>query len=305
MINTNIIKYLPKIFVTTICFILIVWKVDINQTFVLIKLISLKTISISIFIFLSHYFAVSLRWQFYVNAISFCINFKNTLKVISIGLATNQVFFGTIAMDTIRVIYLKKKTNLTTALGSVFLDRYSALQSMWIILTIIFFFDNSFTNNYYINSTITIICWGGLGSLFLPFIKYIKIYKFKKTVNFLHNVSNRFNCSFKKIKNFIIVYVSSFFILLSSGLVTWLIAIDLGAEITFLQSLMVTLLGILITVIPISINGWGIREISFISLLGAMNISAEKSVLISVTFGLIFLTSSVIGIFFYLFINED
>jgi len=127
----------------------------------------------------------------------------------------------------------------------------------------------------------------------------------KKTVNFLHKVSNSFNSSFKKLKNFIIVYVSSFFILFSSGFVTWLIAIDLGSEITFLQSLMVTLLGILITVIPISINGWGIREISFISLLGAMNISAEKSVLISVTFGLIFLTSSVIGIFFYLFINED
>ena len=305
MININIIKYLPKISVTIICFILIVWKIDVNQTLILIKLISLKTILISIFIFLSHYFAVSLRWQFFVNTMTFFISFKNALKLISIGLASNQVFFGTIAMDTIRVIYLKKKTNLTTAVGSVFLDRYSALQSMWIILTTIYFFDNSFANNFYINSTITFICWAGLGSLFLPFVKYIKIYKFKKTVNFLHKVSNSFNSSFKKLKNFIIVYISSFFILFSSGFITWLIAIDLGSEITFLQSLMVTLLGILITVIPISINGWGVREISFISLLGAMNISAEKSVLISVTFGLIFLTSSVIGIFFYLFINED
>ena len=305
MFNVTLLKHLLKLLVTMSCFLVIGWKINFDEIIILAKLISIKTIIISIFIFIAHYFAVSLRWQFYVNSMNFYISFRNTIKLVSIGLLANQLFFGSIAMDGIRVMYLNKKTSFTIALGSVFLDRYVAFHTMWVLLVLVFMFDNSFSNKYFINNTIILICWGGLTSLILLFIKNINFYKSSKLMKFLYSVSEGFICTFKNFKNFTLVYMSSFFILLSSGIVTWLITIDLGIQISFLPVLIVTLLGILISAIPISINGWGIREISFISLLGSMNISNEKSVLISVIFGLILLTSSVLGIFFYLLIPED
>jgi len=265
----------------------------------------MNTILIGVVIFLSHYFAVSLRWQFYVNTMNYKISFKSSLKLISLGAAANQVFFGNLAMDAIRIVYLKRKNNMTSALGSVFLDRFTALQSMWVILTIIYIFDNSFSKDIFINNIITLVCLCGITSLLLPLVRYIKLNNFKKIVNFLHNVAKSFSNTFKNFQNFSLVYLSSFFILFSSGFVTWLIASDLDVEITFLQMLMVTLFGILITAIPISVNGWGVREISFVSLLGVLNISIEKSVLISVIFGLMLLISSILGLFFYLTSRRD
>ena len=82
-----------------------------------------------------------------------------------------------------------------------------------------------------------------------------------------------------------------------------MIADDLSVQLKFWDSLLITLLGLLITALPISINGWGLREISFISLLGTQNINAEESIIISITFGLLLLISSVIGIIFY-FLRE-
>ena len=304
----KLFKLLLKILITVICFIILFLKINVNETIYLLKLISVKTITISVLIFLMHYFAISLRWQFYVKIMNFNISFNETIKLISLGLFSNQIFFGSVAMDAIRIIYLKKKTSFSTALGSVLLDRYTALKSVWIILTIAFFFDNSFVKITYINNIILFICFAGLIFIILPLIQFfpfIKNYKSKKIIQFLYTLSYSFNNSFKNIKNFSNVFLSSFFILFSSGVVTWLIAIDLGANISFLQSLIITLLGLLITALPISINGWGIKEITFISLLGAMNVSTEKSILISLIFGLILLASSVLGMFFYFLIDKN
>ena len=279
----KLIKLFSKVSITIICFIIIFLKINIDETLNLIKLISINTILLSVLIFLLHYIAVSLRWQFYVRTMHYNISFGETIRLVSLGLFSNQVFFVSVAMDAIRIIYLKNKTSFSTALGSVLLDRFTALKSVWIILTLSFFIDDSFINDHYINNTILFICFAGLFFILLPFIKYIKIikkYKSKKIINFLFQLSTSFNNSFSNLKSFTFVFVSSFFILFSSGFITWIIAIDLGADISFLQSLIVTLLGLLIAALPISINGWGVREISFVSILGVINISTEKSILI-------------------------
>ena len=302
------IKFIIKILITVLCFTILFNKININETLKLIKLIRHETILISIVIFILHYFLVTLRWQFYILKMNFKIPFYNILKIISLGLFSNQLFFGNLAMDALRIAYLKSETTFHVGLVSVFLDRFTALQSMWIILVIAYSFDTNFNNNYVINNLILFICFAGLFSIFLPLISFIKIFKIKnnwKILSFLLDVSRVYNSAFRNLKSFSLVYFSSFFILISSSFITWLICIDLGAELNFLESLIITLLGLLITAIPISINGWGIREISFISLLATLNISAEKSMLISLVFGLILLISSIIGMFFYFFKSKS
>ena len=302
------IKFIIKILITVLCFTILFNKININETFKLIKLIRHETILISIVIFILHYFLVTLRWQFYILKMNFKIPFYNILKIISLGLFSNQFFFGNLAMDALRIAYLKSETTFHVGLVSVFLDRFTALQSMWIILVIAYSFDTNFNNNYVINNLILFICFAGLFSIFLPLISFIKIFKIKnnwKILSFLLDVSRVYNSAFRNLKSFSLVYCSSFLILISSSFITWLICIDLGAELNFLESLIITLLGLLITAIPISINGWGIREISFISLLATLNISAEKSMLISLLFGLILLISSIIGMFFYFFKSKS
>ena len=64
--------------------------------------------------------------------------------------------------------------------------------------------------------------------------------------------------------------------------------------------LLVSIAGIvlLVTMIPISFAGWGIREASFITLLGPLGVSGEKAVLLGVMFGLVSLAASCFGGYF-------
>lgn len=304
----QIIKIAIKFLVTFFCFFIIAKKINYDETLKLFNLISNKTIIISSIIFLLHYFAVTSRWQFYTYKLNYNISYMNALRITSLGLFTNQVFFGNIAMDAVRVMYLKKNKNISVGLGSVFLDRFTALQSMWLILTLIFVFNYqfNFNNSSNINNFIQFICYVGLLTVILPLITIFKFEKLKnnfKLIKFFFEISRIYKSGFESIKNFSKVYITSFLILTSSGIVTWMIADDLSVQLKFWDSLLITLLGLLITALPISINGWGLREISFISLLGTQNINAEESIIISITFGLLLLISSVIGIIFY-FLRE-
>ena len=50
-----------------------------------------------------------------------------------------------------------------------------------------------------------------------------------------------------------------------------------------------------VAMVPISISGWGLRELAVISLLGHYGIAPERALLFSVCFGLIFALGSLPG----------
>jgi hypothetical protein len=57
--------------------------------------------------------------------------------------------------------------------------------------------------------------------------------------------------------------------------------------------LFVVMIGVV--AVPISIGGWGLRELAVVSLLGAHGVPAERALLFSVCFGLALLIGSLPG----------
>jgi glycosyltransferase 2 family protein len=57
--------------------------------------------------------------------------------------------------------------------------------------------------------------------------------------------------------------------------------------------LFVVMIGV--AIVPISISGWGLREVAVMSLLGNLGIAPEKALLFSVCFGLVFAVGSLPG----------
>jgi hypothetical protein len=55
-----------------------------------------------------------------------------------------------------------------------------------------------------------------------------------------------------------------------------------------------------VTVVPISISGWGLRKLAVISLLGRYGIAPEKALLFSVCFGLTLAIGSLPGVLAWL-----
>jgi len=82
------------------------------------------------------------------------------------------------------------------------------------------------------------------------------------------------------------------------GGIVLVLARSMGIELP--AWLLVSIAGIvlLVTMIPISFAGWGIREASFITLLAPLGVSGEKALLLGVMFGLVSLAASFFGGYF-------
>ena len=75
----------------------------------------------------------------------------------------------------------------------------------------------------------------------------------------------------------------------------YLIARSLGIEVAPVAMIAVISMVTLATALPISIGGWGVREASFVSLLGILGVDREAALLLSVEFGLLSMLVSLPG----------
>jgi hypothetical protein len=66
-----------------------------------------------------------------------------------------------------------------------------------------------------------------------------------------------------------------------------LLAVALGLNIPLAMLFAFTPAALLVAMVPISFGGWGVREVSFVYLLGTAGVSAEAALALSVAFGLL------------------
>ncbi len=70
-------------------------------------------------------------------------------------------------------------------------------------------------------------------------------------------------------------------------LAMWLIARSVGVELGLGQALLLVPLVFLASALPISVGGWGVREIGAIGLLGLAGVASHEAVVVSLQFGVI------------------
>ena len=90
----------------------------------------------------------------------------------------------------------------------------------------------------------------------------------------------------------------------SSAAAAYLIARSLGIEVAPVAMIAVISMVTLATALPISIGGWGVREASFVSLLGVLGVDREAALLLSVEFGLLSMLVSLPGGVIWLTLRE-
>ena len=87
------------------------------------------------------------------------------------------------------------------------------------------------------------------------------------------------------------------------SLATYIIARSLAIDIGPLDCLMLMQPVALITALPISIGGWGVREVTMVMLLGLIGVSSEAALALSVQIGLINLIVSLPGGLLWIFFD--
>ncbi|MHA1677507.1 MAG: lysylphosphatidylglycerol synthase transmembrane domain-containing protein [Promethearchaeota archaeon] len=234
----------------------------------------------------------SLKYYYIIkDNINYKLTFIQILKYYFIGIFFNNFLPGTISGDLVRAYKVNKHgKNKFYSFFSIVLERYLGFFSLIILVIILVIFQNSLLS---LQKSVQLI-------LFLLFI--ISSILFVLLITRSYRILN-FNRFLKKIiRNFDIfktktIFIALFFSFIFQGIVLliyYLIALSLNIQLNFSFLAPIVLISIIITTIPISFQGLGVREGIFIYLLSFYGINAEIAFLLGF---LPFILNIIMGIF--------
>ncbi len=289
------------------CIVYLIYIVDFGDLFnnILNRLpgwVLIITIILSVF----RLWLNGIRWKMVNTDFSKQLKNWDYFRYTMISSSFNLVMPGALGGDIVKAIWVGNdiSSNKTRNILSVFFDRMMGMSSV-LFLGLLAFILSPFLNFNF--KTIVLSIAIIVVILFTLLVAYVKkgrfeyiLKKWKPHRNIFSKIRNIlfiFNDSvvfyIKKPRIFLGAFLLSFVIHISWFTVNYLIAHFLDINISFFDISMISCLVWIITAIPISISGIGIREVSYISLLHNYGVSADAAIGLSLY---VFSISIIVGI---------
>jgi glycosyltransferase 2 family protein len=249
----------------------------------------------------------SMRWKL---LIPHPVGMRRLFSMYMIGSFFNTCLPGIIGGDAVKAYYLDRELkqhypapatgtsglrNSAVSVASVFMDRYIGLAALLSIGLSVFPAGLSLLRK-------TPAVWA-MPLLFSGFIAAsILLFRFRlgERLRFLVGIYDCFSYYFTKrhilLKAFLYSIAIQFTVVLSVYILAWGMALD----ITFLSLLVFLPLIILISMVPVSISGIGIREGAFVYFLGTMGVPPDKAMTLSILWFLSVVAAGLWGLAAYL-----
>ena len=264
------IKLLVKILFIIAAFLIIFNKIDLNK---------LKNIHITNFFYLFLafiFFNISqiisaIRVHKFLNQIDVTPSFKKQLMLYYVGMFYNTLLPGGIGGDAYKTYKFQKSYNkpYKKIIKALLIDRISGLFAIFTLIGVLILFSN-------FKSFITYIS-------FLTIISPIVLF-------FIHKYF------FKEFRFYPFIY--SLIIQIFQGISFLFILLSLGINSHLIDFLILFYISSIVSVIPISIGGVGLRELTFLYGLSLVHLDPTIGVVAAFLFFIITLISSMIGIIF-------
>jgi len=213
----------------------------------------------------------------------------------------NQGLPTSIGGDAIRVLDVASHGHRKRdAFIGVFIDRVLGLAGLLILNLIAnFFLPGLLPDN--LSLMINVIVASGL----IGFISFIYIHKIKalnigRLFNYILRISERLNKILHDTRSISFHLVIGILIHLFSIINIYLVGQSVGLEYDLLTMAVIVPPVILLTLIPISLAGWGIREGAMIGLFGLIGAAQANILSMSIIYGIILIIASLPGLYTYL-----
>lgn len=280
-LNKKIIKSVIKVLLTLVALYVVFSKVDLTQVQNIMVNANLWYLLLALLFFNLSKVLSSIRLNIYFRHIAVKISELYALKLYYIGMFYNLFFPGGIGGDGYKIYLLKKRheVKVSQLINITLLDRLSGLIPLLFFAGLLFIF-SAFYQHYPWLDTLVII--GVL--LVFPLFYLLNLLMFKSYISLF------FKTTFLGSIVQLLQLISAFFIVYT-----------IGYESNLLIFLTLFLLSSVVAVLPISIGGIGVRELTFVYGLTLIELEARGGVAFSLLFFLITALSSLIGIF----LNEE
>lgn len=289
----NILLTIVKLSISSVLLYFVFKKTGLSQILKTLSTINVLAFISAIFLYIIAQLLSTFRWKLLLPA---GIRLRKLFSLYMIGAFFNSFLPGIIGGDAIKGFYLYKTTGkVGLALASVFMDRYIGLVVLIAICAVAFPFGYQYLHGTNIEWIFLSVILAFILGSFLFFGLRIgnQIKHFADLYNYFHMYRNEKGTIGKALLLSILVQFSGFS-------AVYVLAFGLGQTVPFLSLLIYLPLIILISMIPISISGLGVREGAFVLFFGFIGVKPEAAAAISLSWFISASAGSLIGLIEYL-----
>lgn len=295
------LNYCIKFCVTIILFALILRNVDIESAYTAASQLSWLTVALAIVLQLGSNSVAAFRWFLIMRRIGSSKPFPFFLMSYFKGTFFNQGLPTSIGGDAIRILDCSRESHSKAdCFYGVFIDRFIGLAGLLILNISALLMNRDILPPRIHTMLLATIILLFLGLVALLFIYRLRLFRTTKWFGFIGQLSERYNQVYAGPVSFIVQMGLAVMIHLMAMTAFYVLGVGVGLDYTLNVFLVLVPPVVLLTILPISLAGWGIREgamIGFFLLVGA---DRSRVLTFSVLYGLLALISSLPGLFVYL-----
>ena len=231
----------------------------------------------------------AVRWQAVLKAIGARFSFWRAAELFEIGNFFGQILPGAVGGDAIRVVATRRAgLGLATTINSVMLERGATVYALVMLTTLAepaLIGRLPQTPGVWLFPLLTL--GATVGIVMLSLLDRLPGHwrRFRIVQGLARLAADTRACFFRP-GNALRIMGIALIGHVNLAMVVWALALGLGAPVTLVDCLVLVPPVILVATLPISIAGWGAREVAMVTVFGLIGVSSPQATALSVLFGI-------------------
>lgn len=245
----------------------------------------------------------AIRWQTVLRAVGAQLPFLRAAELFSIGNFFGQILPGAVGGDAIRMLATRRAgLDLGASINSVLLERAATVYALVLLTTLA---EPALLDRLpdaptlwlfpllTLGATLGLIVLGQLDRVPASWRRF-------RIVRGFGQLAADTRRTFFRPKNSLPLMAIALLGHVNLAMVIWVLALGLGAPVTLVDCLVLVPPVILVATLPISIAGWGAREVAMVTVFGLIGVPSPQATALSVLFGVATLATALPGGLFWL-----
>jgi glycosyltransferase 2 family protein len=257
-----------------------------------------RWVVIGLFILVVQLAALAWRWQLLVVRCGADLSFARSFRLSLIGVFFSQTLPSSVGGDATRIWLLGKQSTWRIAAYSVLLDRVIGVVALAVLVVCCLPWTLGLVRSPVGRAALLIIGFGCIaaGIVFVA-LSWQRLHFLQRwpPTRHLAAAANVALSILRSPSSLVAVFGLSIVIHMLAAVAAWCAARAVGADLPLLYSLYLVPPVILLTVIPISIAGWGVREGAMVVAFGYAGLAQSDGLIVSLLFGFGYLVLGIVG----------
>jgi uncharacterized membrane protein YbhN (UPF0104 family) len=279
-----------KIGITAFLFWLLLRKVDLAAAWTAAKSLSPAAFAAAIALMTVQMFVCGLRWRMVIKALGASIGLGLATAVFAVGTFFGLVLPGAVGGDVVRMWTTHRAgLGLSVAINSVMLERIATLLALVLLVTAaepMVAEHLPDPASLWLFPALAVAGIGGIGALMLldRMPESLSHWRLVRGLRYLAADTRRLYLSPTKALPVLAVGIVGH---INLGLAAYALAVGLGIDISLVDCIALYMPAVLVATLPISIAGWGAREVAMVTLFGYAGVPAPQALALSILIGVV------------------